>query len=140
MPDDFDAVINTIAAKYSDLIMADNASKSANVPTPMARVSGAIREAMSAFPGHIIDEQGVVRKVLGALPITADGCVVGDGAALFHPNYEKQGVCGTWMSQQGTARFYFARGLVNDWKDVPLRECYSTREAAEAAKEEADGK
>lgn len=33
-------------------------------------------EPVKAPPGHIIDDQGNVRKVLGTLPVTRDGCVV----------------------------------------------------------------
>ena len=41
---------------------------------------------MKAKPGHIIDENGVERRVLGTLPITHDGCVVGDGAVVHYPH------------------------------------------------------
>jgi len=34
--------------------------------------------------GHIIDEDGVVRKVLGTLPMTADGCVIGQNSDLWY--------------------------------------------------------
>lgn len=34
--------------------------------------------------GHILDDTGTVRRVLGALPLTADGCVVGIRARLHY--------------------------------------------------------
>lgn len=43
---------------------------------------------MKPKPGHIIDDQGIERRVIGTLPITADGCVVGDvpddGATVYY--------------------------------------------------------
>jgi len=44
-----DSQIDGIARKFADLIAADNTSPSANVPTPMARIGGAIREALAAM-------------------------------------------------------------------------------------------
>jgi hypothetical protein len=41
-----DEQIDNIARTFSDLIDMDNASPSANVPTVMARIGGAIREAL----------------------------------------------------------------------------------------------
>ena len=66
---------------------------------------------MKAKPGHIIDEHGVERKVLGTLPLTADGCVVGDEAVVVD----------SW----GTVQIVYAAH-----EDL----IYSTREAAEAAR------
>lgn len=50
-----------------------------------------IQATCRAPGGCIIDDQGVVRKVLGTLPITADGYVVGVNAVIYfrdgsHPN------------------------------------------------------
>lgn len=73
--------------------------------------------------GHIIDDQGVVRRVLGTLPVTADGCVVGDGCTVFREdaNYEKM----------NRPRFYeFDVG-----RNRTRVATWSSREAAEAAKE-----
>lgn len=44
-----DSQINDIARRFADLIAEDNASRSANAPTPMARIGGAIREALAAM-------------------------------------------------------------------------------------------
>lgn len=71
-----------------------------------------------------IDDAGNVRKVLGTLALTADGCVVGRGAAFYFTNsaghiYEKF-VASEIIDLQGN-RF---SGYV----------VYSTKEAASAAR------
>lgn len=44
-------------------------------------------------PGHIIDDTGRVRRVLGTLPLTADGCVAGIGAKVINPMGEEWLAC-----------------------------------------------
>lgn len=44
-------------------------------------------------PGHIIDDTGRVRRVLGTLPLTADGCVAGIGARVINPIGEEWVAC-----------------------------------------------
>ena len=84
-----------------------------------ARADG---EAKRKAPeGHIIDDQGVVRKVLGTLPVTRDGVVVGSG---MHSVYK----LGT-MSQ---VPYLVVAGTSFD----ALFDCYSTHAAAEAARGE----
>ena len=72
--------------------------------------------------GHIIDDAGVVRKVLGTLPVTADGVVVGTSARV-------------WFNAYGGTQIISA--VIEDsrkgWLMSPW--CWSTKEAAEAAKE-----
>jgi len=80
-----------------------------------------IRVEVDARRAGLLNEHGEVRKVLGTLPLTADGCVLGFGAAVFYPL-----AIGVGTAQHGP---YFPWG--------PLAECYSTREAAEAARKEA---
>lgn len=66
---------------------------------------------------------GVVRRVLGVLPVTIDGMVIGDECTVFREdvNYEKM----------NRPRFYgFDVG-----RNRTRVETWSTREAAEAAKE-----
>lgn len=97
------------------------------------KISAAIQAERDARPpkGHIVTDDGVTRRVLGELPVTADGCVVGDSW------------CG-WL--------FWIRGIHNDVVGPSHSEsrvefsgpeqwhrphnCYSTREAAEAAKKE----
>lgn len=38
---------------------------------------------MMAPPGHVIDDRGVMREVVGELPVTADGCVIGRSCRVF---------------------------------------------------------
>lgn len=56
-----DSQIDGIARKFADLIAEDNASPSANVPTPMARIGGAIREALAAMTKERDDQAEAVR-------------------------------------------------------------------------------
>jgi len=95
-------------------------------------------EPVKAPPGHIIDDQGNVRKVLGTLPVTADGCVVGHGVKLYWceepyeiSHYETD-FDGVWFEDHATDYYGEAVG-----KDEPISKCYSTKEAAEAAAEAA---
>lgn len=65
-----------------------------------------------------IDDAGNVRKVLGTLPLTADGCVVGMG---IHSQFRVGGLSGAVnLRLEGSTQGH------GDW--------YSTREAAEAAR------
>ena len=87
---------------------------------PKSEVVATLRA--KAPPGHIIDDAGEVRRVLGTLPLTKDGCVVG---------VESQ----VWFSAYGGTEILSS--IIHDsrkgWLQSPV--CYSTREAAEAAKE-----
>lgn len=78
-----------------------------------------------------IDDAGNVRKVLGVLPLTGDGCVVGSGAELFRTDG------GGHPCPDGHAKIY-----VQDTTSYPeshwyLGEWYSTREMAESARRHA---
>lgn len=55
-----------IATKYADLIMQDNASKSASVPTQFARVHAAIIEATE----HLTRERDALQATVGSLQST----------------------------------------------------------------------
>lgn len=50
-----EAKINDIARKFADLMDADRANPSANVPTEMARISGAIREAIATLETQLAE-------------------------------------------------------------------------------------
>lgn len=75
--------------------------------------------ARTAPPGHIIDGS-VVRKVLGTLPLTADGCVCGNGALVWRD-------------------WYTIAAEANKLGRKEIQWHYSTREAAEAAQTDRDG-
>ena len=105
-------------------IVAD--SRNACDETAMeAAIVRALRAARKAPPGHIIDDAGRVLKVSGTLPVTADGLIGGSMSPVWtivdgvvHRCYLSMiGELGTKVFVAGTTR------------------CYSTREAAEAAKE-----
>lgn len=95
-----------------------------------ASVSAAIQAERDARPpkGHVITDDGVIRKVLGELPTTKDGCVVGDGARLWTQNAGETNCLP--VDCIGATEF----GEDGDF--YPAEECYSTRQAAEAAAKE----
>lgn len=64
-------------------------------------------------------------KVLGTLPITADGCVIGDDCKVF---YDGGTVC--------AELFRSANPGESDWRPFHPHKAYSTREAAEAARKD----
>ncbi len=81
-----------------------------------------LRECLAA--GFITDS-GEVRKVLGTLSVTADECIIGDGDVTVYILRGDQ-VVRTWTT--ATDPRLVGRPL--------RRECYSTAEAAEAARGE----
>jgi len=98
-------------------------------------IANALQAARTPPPGHIIDDAGVVRKVLGVLPVTADGCVAGHGAVVSFGdiNYrmvmESQYETSTW-----NRNVCVAWGGPNHGAEL-LSDCHSVPESAEAAKE-----
>ena len=81
----------------------------------------------AAPPGHIIDDAGVVRKVVGTLPITADGCVANIGSFVWNTDqWSNHGK--VHMREDDTVGAYFG----TQWR--PIDVCYSTREAAEPSR------
>jgi len=102
--------------------------------TEMFRVRDAMRQARDAIaailaarkapPGCVIDENGVVRKVPDDHPRSADGSPVFIGDLVWGYNIN------------GDLKAYHVSGVL----DVPsmtvqLKHCWTTREAAEAAKD-----
>ena len=86
----------------------------------------ALRQAASTPPpGHIIDDAGVVRKVLGDLPMSIDGMVIGTDARVY------------WTNGAGYIHDIITQDLlacVNGLRLSPSG-LHGSREAAEAAKE-----
>lgn len=81
--------------------------------------------------GHVLTHDGVVRKVLGTLPVTADGCVMGEGARMF------------LESGAEVEPHIFICHIPADHDYDPsfhIRDCYSTREAASSAQAAQRGK
>jgi hypothetical protein len=78
-------------------------------------------------PGHIIDDKGTVRRVLGTLPVTADGSIACQDAVVWHPI---NGACYPVPDGLNVAAKVYGGSTL-----VPVSECFATREAAEAARE-----
>lgn len=95
-------------------------------PGGIKAIARALAAARTAPPGHIIDDQGVVRRVLGTLPVTADGCVIGGDAQLY------------WVNGAGYVHGCVVQDRVRTSNGFALiaSDCYSTRAAAEAARKD----
>ena len=91
-------------------------------PSPMGPiVERHIAAALTIPHGHVRDEHGVDRKVLGTLPLTEDGCVCGIGGTIYINSIVQKQVVACEV-----------RDVRFGWLTSPV--CYSTREAALAAK------
>ena len=90
-----------------------------------------INRARTPPPGHIIDDAGVVRKVLGVLPVTADGCVAAPGGVIWPQLLidNDEGGRVAW------SLYDICTGDTCDDGEWLADKCWSTLEAAEAAKE-----
>ncbi len=76
-----------------------------------------------AKAANLIGPDGNVRKVLGTLPVTADGCVVGECSPELW-----------WYQNDNITHDATKRLCVHDIYEMPVEYTYSTREAAEAAR------
>lgn len=80
------------------------------------------RIAAWAASNGLLGPDGEPRKILGTLPVTADGCIVGDGARVYFETESS-----------------FNGFIVTEWDvtgvsdDIPVERYFSTRSAAEAA-------
>lgn len=95
------------------------------------RLISARLRAQDIPPGHVIDDKGVVRKVLGTLHLTADKCIACQDAVVWHPT---NGACYPVLDGLNMAAKVYGGSTL-----VPASECYSTREAAEAARKGTEG-
>lgn len=98
-------------------------------------MSDAITAALDAKlppPGHIITDDGTVRKVLGTLPVTADGRVLGDWASVFV--HQLNGDIGAGCTRTTTYSWTATTPGRAVNQPYAANTCYSTREAAEAAR------
>ena len=81
------------------------------------------RIAAWAASNGLLGPDGEPRKIIGTLPVTADGCVMGQGAMIYFTKPNQR-----W-SQPVKVDWY-------EWgfaEEVEAGQCYSTRSAAEAA-------
>lgn len=119
------AIVRALQAARKECMDADDVDLVA--PTP---------EVVSTFrtkapPGHIIDDAGVVRRVLGVLPVTADGCVAAPGGVIWPQLLidNDEGGRVAW------SLYDICTGDTCDDGEWLADKCWSTKEAAEAAKE-----
>ena len=108
-------------------------------------------EANAPIPlGHIKDDKGVVRRVLGTLPVTKDGVVAMPGTEVFHPDQDTQfhlevmRCDWTWVDDEfplpegceyvAHYSYYEHDTGFSARETYDVGACYSTREAALAAR------
>lgn len=111
-----------------------------------------VRRLQGAVPaGCVRDDKGVDRQVVGPLPITRDGVVVCVGCEVFHPQQDQAFHLSVMAHDGGedTEEFPIPNdceyvGHYSYWEGdtgystyetYDIRQCYSTRAAAEAARE-----
>lgn len=88
----------------------------------------AIRQACA--DAGLLDAEGNLRKIIGTLPVTKDGCIFGDGT-LWYATLDHEVTVEMFRSPVDREK---------GWQPFHYRHCYSTREAAErAAKGATDG-
>lgn len=91
-------------------------------------IADALRAAATVPEGYV--RVGMEdRRLLGTLPMTADGCVAGDEATVWIDLPEKTWYRGKAYTSTMVWQTDGPSACVNVW------DCYSTREAAEAARE-----
>lgn len=78
-PDRFDEM----AKRIVDDFVIGNSGLSSVEDMQVAAIAAALR-SMLPPKGSILDDGGVVRRVLGTLPVTADGFVPGIGSRMFY--------------------------------------------------------
>jgi hypothetical protein len=93
------------------------------------------RGIQAVYPprGHILTDEGQVRKVLGTLPLTGDGCVVCPGAFVWvmPPHCANPAGFGFRVIELGDSGFINTRPRTET--DARWCDTYSTIEAAHAA-------
>ena len=87
-----------------------------------------------AYENNLVGPDGQPRQIIGTLPVTADGCIFGDGT-LWHAKLDREVTVEMFRSPDDKAT-----GWQRGWQPFHYKHCYSTREAAErAAKGANDG-
>lgn len=110
----------------------DYAMRNPNTEVFYAVVEALERRCAAALRAAARVPEGYVRQgtrgmpLLGTLPVTADGCVAGDCAEVFVTEGEDEPVAEVRLDKSG-----YTCEVEGFW---PVEECYSTREAAEAAR------
>lgn len=90
-----------------------------------------ILAALTPPKGHVRDELGVDRKLLGVIPVTKDGCFVGSGVQLYHPEYDDP------CYETHIEAYFDDHHIDSEWQPVggcePIEDLYSTKMAAQIA-------
>ena len=106
-------------------------------------ISEALLSASRPPAGFVRDAEGVDRRVLGTLPVTADGVVVLPGSKVW-PRADLF-VCNVpentdWTVEEEAGVVALSLRAECDIEDWDVTKCYSTPEAARTAAEAAAGK
>ena len=113
-----------------------------------AAIVRALQAARTPPPGHIIDDAGVVRKLKGEFPITADGVMVQLGEDVWHPESGEALRVGEYEGEADHNKkpladdctfcaffsYYETDTGYSEYEVYDVRQCYSTPEAAKEAK------
>ena len=124
---------------------AGQASASKTIAELQAHVAALKATVDQCRAAGFIDDAGNVRKVLGTLPLTADGCVATiNGTYYTPPDGDPDGICGMAAWAEGNApvgrRLGFRVSYLGADRTWNSNECYSTREMAESARKAAEVK
>jgi hypothetical protein len=121
-------------------LQSDTAAYVEKLKAEIARLRQIEADALAA---GLLGQDGNMRKVLGQLPLTADGCVVGLGAVIWHAHL--LGPTGhvslqinastVWGEHETCGAPSTGARLIGGAPDM----WYSTLDAAEAAREKAGG-
>ena len=95
------------------------------------------RERFAAFAGP----DGEPRNVLGTLPITADGAIaIPFMSVVYHPDHPTRTLDVDVCQDEVIGQVGVPGDDCTEWHEYAIRDCYSTRTAAEAAKEKEPNK
>ena len=125
-----------VAANLADVPMGDaeradrleamlNRLVEARVDQGLVMMPGTGPTVLAAPEGHILDDKGAVRQVLGVLPVTVDGAVVMPGKTVWQSPKHPFALQSDYTIPVAV---HEANGV---YRDLRVGECYSTREAAE---------
>lgn len=91
----------------------------------------------AAFAGP----DGEPRNVLGTLPITADGAIaIPFMSVVYHPDHPTRTLDVDVCQDEVIGQVGVPGDDCTEWHEYAIRDCYSTRTAAEAAKEKEPNK
>lgn len=120
------------ALAMADLIEHGGKPDATAAKNTIRTLAAEVRRLQGAVPaGHVRDEKGVDVPFVGTLPRTADGVIVGHGATVYVNDmsevYQGRADCAAYA--------WFVTPPPQDGFRRAYCKCYSTRGAAEAARE-----